>query len=266
MLRKSWHWTKRLVLTLEQRINLFRWDFTSTRNLDSFEHEAHLLIAKNPVYARIALICILSFLHFNERAKIVLHCDNSTQNEMEKLVKNRRRRAQIKIIDDLDPEATWQISKLKLILSLSGTNNIFMDADLRWNGVLKPPKGLSFFVPEFQLSKKSPFRQLLENIPFPVSPKSLMKNTSFVGFSGLVLTEHAISDVLRLYDGFNQILEISNLGEMDIQLLTRLSEQIILIVLADGWATEIYYLKQTDSHKDGQFVESSYFGATGAVF
>jgi hypothetical protein len=251
---------------LERKVNLLRWDFFNANSMASFANEAHLVVARNPVYAKIALTCILSFLHFNERARIVLHCDIETCEEMTKLVKRRMRRNQIQVLDDLDPKDSWQISKLKVILGLPGTNNVFMDADLRWNGSLKSPEALTFYVPEFQLSKKSPYRQILANISVPMSPEVIMKNTSFLAFSGVALSIAAKSEVLRLNAEFEGILAMCDIGDLDKPLLMRLSEQIVLSVLSESWETEIKYLKEVDGHKDGQFVESSYFGATGSVF
>jgi hypothetical protein len=46
----------------------------------------------------------------------------------------------------------------------------------------------------------------------------------------------------------------------------RISEQIALSLLVESTAEEIEFLKQSDGYKDGSFVESSYFGATGSSF
>jgi hypothetical protein len=46
----------------------------------------------------------------------------------------------------------------------------------------------------------------------------------------------------------------------------RISEQIALSLLVEKLNSPIYFLKESDGFKDGSFVESSYFGATGASF
>jgi hypothetical protein len=258
--------TKRILLNLEQYMHLLHWDRTNARVTSNFNNEVHLLIAKNQVYAKIAMICILSFLHHNPKAKIVLHCDDLTYPVMGELVSSRKRKGHITVVSDLDANVTWQYSKLKLILSLSGSHNVFMDADLRWNGTLTAPKNLTFFVAEFPIFQKSPFRQALHQLSFTLNDDTFMKNTSFIGFAGIRVSDKDMSQVFDLYHKFEDSLLKADIGNLDLQPLLRLSEQVILSVCSEKWATEIAYLKIRDGHKDGAFVESSYFGATGSMF
>jgi hypothetical protein len=258
--------TKKIIRKLQRSARWLHWDLIDAGDPGEFSDEVHLLIAKNPIYAKIGLTCVLSFLHFHPNARITLHCDSSTLNAVQNLVSHRKRKKNISILEDLDADATWQYSKLKLILSLSGSNAIFMDADLRWNGRLIPPKSLTFFAAEFPLFQKSPFRQIINQLKPAADNQILMKNTSFFCFAGILLRDSIKNQVLELYDKFEEIILNSDVGELDIEQLLRLSEQIILSTLSEEWSTNVEYLKLVDGHKDGAFVESSYFGATGAMF
>jgi hypothetical protein len=48
--------------------------------------------------------------------------------------------------------------------------------------------------------------------------------------------------------------------------IIRISEQIALSALVDVKNQEVNFLKKVDGYRDGSFVESSYFGATGSAF
>ena len=56
------------------------------------------------------------------------------------------------------------------------------------------------------------------------------------------------------------------IAELDRESVLRISEQLALSLAVESWNEEIFLLKSYDGHMDGQFVESSYYGATGISF
>ena len=266
MIRRILLTSKKRLLSVERSLRLFYWDHFPAKVSGDFSQDAHLLIVKNIAYSRIAMTCALSYLHHHPKSRVILHCDNFTFEDMARLVASRKRRQSIIVLNEMDETSTWQYSKLKLILSLSGSNDIYMDADLRWNGVIEAPSMITFFVAEFQMFQMSPFRQALRHLDCTDNMDSLMKNTSFFSFAGANLSEDQKGEVFEFYLNLTENLKGADLGVLDMQPLIRLSEQIALSIFAENWTNEIGFLKLNDAHRDGAFVESSYFGATGSMF
>jgi hypothetical protein len=52
----------------------------------------------------------------------------------------------------------------------------------------------------------------------------------------------------------------------DKNFVRRISEQLALSLFVEKLGQAIYFLKENDGHRDGSFLESSYFGATGSQF
>jgi hypothetical protein len=245
------------------RLNVL-WSYGVPSATNEDEHTIHLLIVKNPVYVKLARICIKSFLHFNPNSDFKVHCDSATFSESNSVFKKLGNRVQIFM--DISNEAQWQESKIDLILSMSGSSEIFMDADLRWNGPLPKLFGLTFFVEEFSMLEKSPERQAIRALNSIAFDSATMKNTSFVYLDRYVLS-HSEKDLVREYaHKFEGLLDLADIGEKDRPTLMRLREQIIFSLISESWQIPIYFLKEIDSHRDGRFVESSYFGATGSSF
>lgn len=242
----------------------FRWRFLSPgiQNLEKFE--INLLIVKNVAYLKIAEICILSFLYFHPNSIFYVHCDSETAAVAVK--KFKKNGSKVIVLNDMSNEKSWQEAKLELFFKLSGTSQILMDADLRWNGVLPPLTGITFFVREFDMSEKSPERQVIRAINHGQLTKSQMKNTSFVFLNEKNLASAEKNEMLQTVRNFENLLNESDVGQLDKASLDRLREQFVISVFADRWSDEIFYLKSSDGHKDAKFVESSYFGATGSTF
>ena len=227
---------------------------------------AHILIVKKMIYVEMAEICFTSFLNFNRDSQVVIHCDGITFFKTQKSIKRLRLSGRINVLRDMRDDLSWQENKIDLILSLNGTNDFFMDADLRWNGSLPEIQGLTFFVKEFVFIDKSPYRQILHRLVPGGSSTTSMKNTSFFSFSGKNIPVEFLNHVRQKNRDFESLIELCDIGELDRLILNRLCEQIVLSVLVETWEIDIFFLKKFDGHKDGLFVESSYFGATGSTF
>ena len=71
---------------------------------------------------------------------------------------------------------------------------------------------------------------------------------------------------MDLTRNFETTIAKTDTGKIDHMPLERLREQIVISLVSETWDKDIYFLKEKDSHMDGSFVESSYFGATGSTF
>jgi hypothetical protein len=174
------------------------------------------------------------------------------------------RRKQIEILLDQEENASWQFSKLKLILDLSGSRDFYMDADLKWNGPLPKLNATAFFVREFKLESKREYSDLLTLMKVPDLKTNSMKNTSFFAWNGSKAPDNV---AFKLIDFWNEMLETIEQMSVSDQVrisLTRISEQLSLSALIPD--SESSFIKDVDSQFDGAFVESSYFGATGTRF
>jgi hypothetical protein len=94
----------------------------------------------------------------------------------------------------------------------------------------------------------------------------MMRNTSFFTFGGHQIETQALFDVKQIEDELLVLIKSDLLGSIDRDQVARLSEQLALSLASEDWNTPIKTLKESDGHKDGAFVESSYFGATGSTF
>jgi hypothetical protein len=247
--------------------NLFwtlRWNLGSAKSANLVEVIGHLLIVKNADYVRVARICISSFLYFNPNAIIQIHCDQVTFKKCQAMVRLLKRRKQIRISQDQADQVEWQHSKLGLILNLSGTCDIYMDADLKWNGSLPVIKSTTFFVREFVLMSKLEYKELLEAMNLQELTLNTMKNTSFFSWNGSLAPEKIRSQLFELWGYMLQKIEEMSVSDSTKESLKRVSEQLCLSILVPE--SESNYLKDADSQFDGTFVESSYFGATGTRF
>jgi hypothetical protein len=244
-----------------------KWIYTESNNSSSVQLIAHVLVIKNDVYCKVAVTCIESFLHFNPKCKVIVHCDSSTIMKTENLLQSASKKREIEIRQIIENEnQLWQITKLELILSMNGSNDVFMDADLRWNGPLNKLNVFTYFVREFDMEKKSPFRELIKYGFEEIFPDTYMKNVSFITFAGQSLPANALSILRDKCKEYLKLVESNIVGALDVSIMARMVEQVILSLFIPKYLKEFAYLKDTDQIMDGRFVESSYFGATGAKF
>lgn len=228
--------------------------------------EAHLLVVKKPVYAPIVKVCVESFLYFHPNCCVVIHLDSNTVTEVSKKLNRVISRGRVKIELVENDDLSWQELKLNLILGLGNPKKFFMDADLKWNGPMPRIQNITLFVEEFTFNRNEFYSPLFKNDFFKRYFECSMKNTSFF-YWGDHNPKAEYEDLIHEIMG-----EISNVtanpdNPTEFNSSTRrISEQIALSLLVELTGEKINFLKTSDRYKDGSFVESSYFGATGSFF
>ena len=233
---------------------------------ENIEYLANLLVAKNPIYADIAKKCVESFIYYNSKCNVVIYVDSITHLKVKKKLRKliKRGKVSLNLLDSKD--STWQELKLNLVLNMDSSNEFFMDADLRWNGPLPILDGPKFFVEEFMFKDREPYASLVKYEFWNFGQNLSMKNTSFIYWgtfrpeSKFRLIINQIMDTLQLYAS-QEFLEKS-----EKESFIRIVEQISLSVFVEYLNIPITFLKEIDGFRDGSFLESSYFGATGSVF
>ena len=262
---------KKIVLKYRARYLMFKYEYRRPNNQSFYPFTLNLLVVKKPKYSELAQMCVKSFLHFHPNAIVILHCDELTYEPVLSWTKKSKFKNSIevnKIYNEI--EKSWQRQKLELIFSLSGTSEIFIDADMRWNGPLtidlRNSREVYFFVNEFKLSRHPVFSKMLSNEVFQEYQNASMYNTSFVCLSGFVFSNSDVLDIYRVQDEIISYAENAALDDGERISMIRISEQLALSLAAVKWDRSIKALKETDGLKDGSFLESSYFGATGFQF
>lgn len=230
------------------------------------EYLANLLVVKKPIYAGIAKICIESFLYYNPSCNVIVHVDSNTQKEVSRKLRKLIKREKVSLHLLEDGDSSWQELKLNLALNMKDRHEFFMDADLRWNGPIPNLDAPKFFVEEFLFRNREPYLSLINSKNWEFGQQISMKNTSFIYWG----TSHPDIECQQIVERVMTFLW-RYCGEASIELiekesLIRISEQIALSVLVDYLKIPITFLKEVDRYRDGSFVESSYFGATGSVF
>jgi len=241
-----------------------KWFFFSGRQYSISSYRAHLLVVKNPSYSYIAQVCIESFFYFHPNAKVVVHGDQRTEKSLRKALRIIMIRRDLEIIIDQNSSLTWQEQKVNLILQLSGTDDIFIDADLKWNGSMPNRKGVCFFVEEFIFADNSLYQEVLPQLDLNVQLNNSMKNTSFFSWGGEKCTPTNSNRLLEFISGFEKQITLLNLSETKKREVSRIVEQLGLSMMFNR--EDCVFLKESDAQFDGSFVESSYFGATGTKF
>jgi hypothetical protein len=223
-------------------------------------------VVKKPIYAKLAKLCTESFLFYNPGCKVVINVDSSTEEAVKKALKKVAARKDVLIRNIGQSESTWQDIKLDLILNMRLQNEFFMDADLRWNGPIPHLSGITFFVNEFTFSTIDPYPRLLETCGWKASRAITMKNTSFLYWGGYEPSQQDKSFIEDTMAKIRQVCCDGLIQDEYAESMIRISEQIALSVLVDVNNQDVNYLKSKDGYRDGSFVESSYFGATGSAF
>ena len=226
---------------------------------------AHILVTKKIEYADLARVCVESFLSHNPEFEVIIHTDKESLQRLQNKFRITKHLTRLRVVCDQSESESWQEQKLNLILELSGSSDVFMDADLRWNGQLPKIDTITFFVREFEMKEKSPFREILRTPEFNKYPDTFMKNLSFFSFSG-TKSPIASSATKALWNSYKDLCRSGIVGADDIEKIERVSEQFIMSLVMCNNKTTVSYLKSSDSIKDGDFVESCYYGATGGIF
>ena len=268
LLRRSISRIRGRILTA---LDLLRWEYFPAHKSNNRHLSAHLLVVKNVKYSQIAQICATSFLHYHPNATVIIHADESTQSAVSKWVSRSRFTHSI-IIKPCNAESqeSWQIQKINLVLSLSGTLDFFVDADMRWNSPLNVElnegANVYFFVEEYKIIENTIFSSMIEHQDFSKYIGASMWNTSFVCFSGCLLSANQKSEILNLQDKIVRYARRYINDEIQSASTVRIAEQLAISMAASNWGVHLKAVKTVDGYKDGTFLESSYFGATGTHF
>jgi len=248
-------------------MNRIKWRYCNFKKSSKEDFTVHLLVVKNTKYSELARVCIESFYYYHPLCSVIVHCDKSTYYQTEEILRIVIKRGTTQVIlDQIDDQRTWQEQKIQLIISMNGTNDVFLDADLRWNGSIPIRKGLTFFVEEFSLIEKSPYKEMLSLPEFSSFSNPMMRNTSFFSFAGIEIEEARLLDISTIQVLINNATKTKSIALLDRSDILRISEQLAISLAAEKWGKDIYALKSHDRHRDGEFVESSYFGVTGVSF
>jgi hypothetical protein len=264
-LRTLLNLSRRQIKGIERKKTIYKWEKSRIPPLKQENRTAHLLVVKNLRYVSISRICVSSFLHFNSNYNVLIHCDYITYKSLIEEFSKSRFSPIIEISMDQNNSDTWQRQKLNVIMKLNGSADIFMDADLRWNSALEQGNGITFLTCEYEMSKRSPLRQIARGLE-GLHSNPCMYNSSYFSFGGCEVSVAQIDQLQAFFDEFEKLLIHSDIGEEDVLFLRRLSEQIALSLHAASWVAELDTLKLEDSPRDGGVVESTYFGATGDSF
>ena len=230
------------------------------------EYLANLLVVKNPIYARIAKICVESFIHFNPSCHAIIHVDSITYKEVSRKLRKLIKKGKVSLHFLEEQNLSWQELKLNLTLGMKDINEFFMDADLRWNGRIPNLDSPKFFVEEFFFQDREPYLSLINSKNWEFGKNLSMKNTSFI-YWGL---SHPDAECQQIVERIMILLERycseASMELIEKESLMRIREQVALSILVDYLKIPITFLKEVDGYRDGSFVESSYFGATGSFF
>jgi hypothetical protein len=96
--------------------------------------------------------------------------------------------------------------------------------------------------------------------------QATMKNTSFISWGSYKVTQAEKNQVLAIEKSIIETADSQHVPLDDKSSVKRISEQLALSLFAEKIPEEIFFLKVSDGHRDGSFLESSYFGATGSQF
>lgn len=239
---------------------------TTAKHPSSESYVANLLLVKDPVYCTLATICLSSFFHHHPKSQAIINVDSLTKVRAEVLFKReiKSNRVNIKMVGN--SLSSWQDQKIDLILGIKGENEFFIDADMRWNGVLPKIEEITFFVDEFKFAEKSPYAQLQQSEKFKEYENTSMKNTSFVSWGNYNINSKDRESLAKIKQNLKEINESKLIPSLDKKTITRLSEQIVLSCFVETLDSKVSFLKSKDGHMDGNFLESSYYGETGIQF
>lgn len=266
LLKKLKRFTKSQIDSANRIQMSIRYLHSRPKSTFSGNYEPHLLVVKNEIYASLAKVCVESFLFFNPNSRVVVHVDSATKMASYDALKKLISRDKVSIVQLDSDSLPWQDLKLDLILSLGDPKKFFMDADLKWNGPMKELVGITFFVNEFEFRENTFYAPLTNKDWFSEYPSSTMKNTSFF-YWGSYSPSTEDKKNIEVLMGLLKKCTNDQSNQIDFNVSTkRISEQIALSLLVEKLGAPVYFLKELDIFKDGSFVESSYFGITGASF
>ena len=223
----------------------------------------HFLVVKNPIYARISLYAISSLLFFNPNVKVNIHCDKCcfrALNPMTRLLFGSR----VTLIRSDTRHHDPMFEKAKLLVSLQGTSDFFIDADTRINGRLPVFSNIGLLVREFKLSESEVWRELLNRIQAKSLDGAMLNTTFFTwGNRDLNLSLQNFTDFYSKFMRLNWEAISLEFKIVDKQYLRLVEQFFFSIELSQQ---RVLFLKSEDSVADKGLIESSYYGASGYRF
>lgn len=266
LLKRIKRFIKSVLSQTNRLVNSFRFLYLEPTVKSDVSMEAHLLVVKKTIYAPIVKVCVESFLYFHPNSCVVIHLDSITSNAVSKKLQKSISRSRVKIELVENDDLSWQELKLNLILGLGNSKKFFMDADLKWNGPIPLIRNITLFVEEFKFKNNDFYSPLFKSDFFQRYLECSMKNTSFFYWGDhdpkaeyKTLIHEMMEEILKVTANPDNPTEFNSSTR-------RISEQIALSLLVESTGEKVEFLKQSDGYKDGSFVESSYFGATGSSF
>jgi hypothetical protein len=223
----------------------------------------HFLVIQNPIYGQLFLYAVASLLFHNPDFEVKLHCDS-------KCYKRIYMKSQILfgskvsfVMTDLR-NSNPMFEKAKLLISLQGSSDFFIDADTRINGPLPILSQVSVLVKEFSLAEHSIWKDICNFMEIEPSELSML-NTTFYTWGGKS-QGIKLQEFSSFYMGFLNLnwkaLSINN--NFDPTKYTRLVEQFFFSYILSN--EKVNALKSIDKVADKGVIESSYFGASGYRF
>lgn len=266
LLKRMKRFIKSVLSQTKRLVNSSRYLYLKPKVKSDVSMEAHLLVVKKTVYAPIVKVCVESFLYFHPNSYVVIHLDSITLKEVSKKLQKMISCGRVKIALVENEKLSWQELKLNLILGLGNPQKCFMDADLKWNGPISPIRNITLFVEEFKFKNNDFYSPLFENEFFQKYIECSMKNTSFFYWGDHNPRSEYKTLIYEMMKEISKSTENPNNPTEFNSSIRRISEQIALSLLVETTGEKVEFLKQSDGYKDGSFVESSYFGATGSSF
>lgn len=233
---------------------------------EDFEQIAHVLIVKNLAYVEISLFSILSFLFYNKKSKVVVHCDEICFKKIQEKYSTQISMGRVEVKKDMrDPY--WQLSKLKIFKNLASESHCMFDVDTRWNGKLELESSVSY-VSHFEspFIEKSPWRWLIMNyLKLDDGEKFIMLNTSFIRKSNDFINDSNVF-LDEIFEKLFNISDCNEIGKGDLPGVMRLAEQIAISVYLQRKNLSVKAIVDDGRPRSGMLLETTYFGATGNKF
>jgi hypothetical protein len=228
---------------------------------------AHILVFENPAYIRISAIAARSFLFWNRNSSVILHCNAEILPKIRKEFKKElaRKRLRVELLGG-EKLISWKQHKIELLSSLRDSNHFYMDADMRWNGSIPKIDGITFYVKEYAFIERPHLLKYISMVNQSTNVEGSMLNTSFFFPNGLVDQDEFRAESLNYLQKIESGLSKLSTEEQSQLFLPHLSEQLAISMYFSKQKMKINFLKESDRHRDGAFIESSYFGSTGVSF
>ena len=237
---------------VERRLYLIKWCVPQKRH--DIEYTAHILLVKNSANLYIGKVSVASFLYHNAGSRVVIHCDQHTKSKASKVfgffIKNNR----VQIVQLQNEYGTLQLQKIELLERISHLEkNFYMDYALKWNGRLILPAKCTYFVSEFKLIDKSPFKELL--LCMNLNEEEIeMLNTAFVYLYPGKFDQEELLQLRELYKKIEKACDSGDVAKLDKEVIMQLSEQLGFSIFLARSGREHLPLIAEDSPSDSNYL------------